>query len=251
MEKTFKSIAGTFANTQACGLPLLLALYFAWGTEPFPGWTDPEQEAINSDGWTVETIAYEIKNTYNVELDESQIGKLMAAITIVNQPSRFYTNLPDFIDLSNALNGDTLDPAVFDPVSAMEAAWAIYEALLIEVIMMEPSDKPEDQIPEFSQEIRGYLGAILDQEGITNPPDILRLAEHNPNRLSEVMADFSDDPAMFAAINETEEQKSKAITTELKGRLRLVFDQLAHLLNTDVPTVLKEFGIKDIQALTA
>jgi hypothetical protein len=238
-----KSIAAAFSDPSSCGLTLLLSLINAYGGEPFAGGGDPEDEDPEHDGWSPETIAWQVRQDFQATLTPAQLGKLIAAIVVFSEPHRFYSNLRDFMDLANALNGDSYDPGVLDLVSPAEAAWAIYEAMLIEQLIFEPTDDPEAGVPEFDQEIRGYLSKAMDDEGIVNPPDVLRIAEHDPDRMARIAGDFSDDPAMFAAIVEAEDARSRGITLELKARLHRLFQQLARLYETDVPTVFKEFEL--------
>lgn len=234
---TRATLAATFADPQAFGVVQLIALIAQYGTEPL---ASDEQ----SEGWSPANILAELERDLQVKPTMSCFGRLMAAVTLLQDPARFYTNLPDFIDLANALNGDSYDPGVVDFVSAMEAAWAFYEAYLIERLCLDPSDDPEDQTPEASPEVRAYLGQVLDREGIVNPPDILRLGDHDPDRMGRILGDFSGDVEMFEAISQVESDKADEITNELLARLRLLVSQLARLFRTDAPDVVRAFGIR-------
>lgn len=251
MPATKATLAATFGDPQAFGTLLAVATYVAYGTEPFGTPAGKEQDALldgpdsqgDPDGWLPESFLRHIQDDFQVQFPPSSLGKLMAAVTLIRSPDRFYGRVTDFMDLCNALNGDSYDPAVVDPVDALEAAWALSEARFLEWFVFEPSDDPADQLPELSPEIRGYIGKVLDNEGIMTPPDILRLAVHDPDRRLTVLSDFSDDPAMYAAVSDAEDAKSRRIVTELKLRLRLLFQQLARLFGTDVPDVVKSLGL--------
>lgn len=233
---TARTIQTTFADPGAYGTALSLALFSAYGAAPIGGDDAP-------DGWSPETIHQQIAEDFRVELTPAVFGKLMAAMAILREPGRFYSRVTDFLDLANALNGDSYDPATVDPVDALEASWAIYEALLIEKMFFDESDHRDDRTMEFSPEIRGYLGMMLDREGIVNPPDVLRLAEHDPDRMARVMGDFTDDPDMFSAISTAEDAKTARITTELKLKLQQLLTQIARLFDTDVPTLIRKYGL--------
>lgn len=182
--------------------------------------------------WDPTTIALEVEEEFDVDLPQLSLDKLMVAIQILTT-DRFYRSLPDFIAFCNVLGGDTYDPASWDPADAEEAAWGITEALLIY--------PPEDsQAEPFTDEIRAYIGAVLDNEGLINPPDILRIALRTA-RVSPSVGDFSDDPAMFNAVYDFEEGKKQDINQSIRLKTKLLAAQLRalSLTNGAVDSVVK------------
>jgi hypothetical protein len=174
--------------------------------------------------WDPATIALEIEEEFNVKLSQSSLDKLIVCIQILTT-DRFFKNLPDFISFCNVLGDDTYRPDMWDPADAEEIAWGITEALLIE--------PPDEKDPEpFTDEIRGYIGAVLDSEGIINPPDILRIALRT-NRVSKNITDFSDDPEMFNAVYDLETGKTEDINNTIRIKTKLLAEQMAalHLKN--------------------
>lgn len=185
---------------------LLLLAVDLYGTEAFD--------------WDFATLKMEIEEDFDLVLPQANFDRLVVAINLLTTDD-FWKSLPDFIAWCNILDGDTYDPRVFDPADAEEIAWGITEALLIE---------PPDEDEPFTDEIRAYIGAALDQEGIINPPDILRLAlRSNPDLTSTIQGEFSDDPEMFGAIYQFESQKTTAINEYVKARLKLLSTQLREL----------------------
>lgn len=186
---------------------VLLALFLdAFGTEALE--------------WDPGTIAMEIEDEFNVDLPSGTFDRLMVAIHILTT-DRFYKSLPDFITFCNVLDGEEYRPDVFDPADAEEVAWGITEAVLI--------SPPDESDPEpFSDEIRAYIGAVLDREGIINPPDILRIALRAA-RVSPSIGDFSDDPEMFNAVYDLEAGKTEDINRTIVLRTQLLAEQLAAL----------------------
>ena len=81
---------------------------------------------------------------------------------------------------------------------------------------------------EFSAEIRAYIGAVLDSEGIINPPDVLRIALREA-RVSPNIEDFSDDPTMFNAVYDLEAGKTEDINKTIMMRMSLLAAQLKAL----------------------
>lgn len=179
-------------------------------------------DRFGTDGltWDPSTIAMEVEDEFDVDLPQLALDKLMAAIALITT-DRFYTSLPDFIATCNILSGDTYDPNTFDPAEGDEIAWGITESMLI----YPPDDEAESP---FSDEIRAYIGAALDAEGIINPPDILRIALRSAN-VSTSLDDFSDDPSMFNAIYDMESAKTGDINRIVKEKTKMLHDQLAAL----------------------
>jgi hypothetical protein len=170
--------------------------------------------------WDPTTITLEIEEEFGVDLPQLPLDKLLVGIQLLTT-DRFYKSLPDFISFCNVLNGDTYRPDMWDPADAEEVAWGITEALLIY--------PPEDNDPEpFTDEIRAYIGATLDREGLINPPDILRIALRQA-RISPSIEDFSDDPTMFNAVYDLEEGKRSDIENTIRMRTKMLAAQFRAL----------------------
>lgn len=183
-------------------------------------------------GWDPNTITLEIEEEFDVELPQCVLDKLMAAISILTSDT-FYRSLPDFITFCNVLSGDTYRPDMFDPADSAEVAWGITEGLLI-------SPPEEEQEGPFSDEIRAYIGAVLDQEGIINAPDVLQIALRKAN-VSDAANQFSDDPEMFNAVYDVEAGKSAEIDSIITEKVKMLLGQLRaiQLKNGNTMTVAK------------
>jgi hypothetical protein len=149
----------------------------------------------------------------------------MAARELVTTDA-FYTNLPDFIRLCNALYAGTISPDTFDPADAGEIAWGVTEALLIW-----PPDTNDEE--PFAAQILEYIGKALEDEGIMTPPDVLRLGIINGKTWEHVQAIYSDDPSMFNAIYDKEREKTDEINAVVKSRLRHMLELLDAMPLTD------------------
>jgi len=170
--------------------------------------------------WDPNTITLEVEEEFRVDLPQLALDKLMVGIQILTT-DRFYKSLPDFIAFCNVLSGDTHRPDMWDPADAEEVAWGITEALLI----YPPEDDDEEP---FTDEIRAYIGAVLDAEGLINPPDILRIALRKA-RVSPSIDDFSDDPTMFNAVYDLEEGKRHDIENTIRMRTQMLAGQFKAL----------------------
>lgn len=181
--------------------------------------------------WDPATITLEIEEEFDVELPQLALDKLVVAIQILTT-DRFHKSLPDFVEFCNVLGGDTYSPNTFDPADAEDVSWGITESMLIA--------PPDDDKEPFSDEIRAYIGAVLDQEGIINAPDVLRIALRKA-RISPSIDDFSDDPEMFSAIYDVEAGKTADINAAIQAKTQILAAQLAalQLNNGDTQAVAK------------
>lgn len=168
--------------------------------------------------WDPNTIVVEVEEAFNVALPQASLDKLMVGISLMTSDS-FYKHLPTFIDFCNILSGDLFDPRTWDPADAGECAWGMVEALLIW-----PPSQDDDE--PFTEEIRYYLGEVLDDEGIVNPPDILKIALRDGRGGADA---YSDDPVMYSAIHDFEQSKTSEIITMIRGNLRKLKHQLDSL----------------------
>jgi len=169
--------------------------------------------------WDPETIQLELSEATPNLLD-SNYNKLMAAIRIATS-DEFWTDLPSFLELCNALDGDFI--AGFEPPDLETLSWGIVEAAII--------CPPENLNKPFSLEIIGYIQEAVRAAGLENPPEVLRVGQPT-NAWNEVIETFTDDPVMFEAINAVQTAHSSEITAAVHSNLQNLKKQL------------KEIGVK-------
>jgi hypothetical protein len=143
--------------------------------------------------WQPETIALQLHNDFGITLPQSNLDKIMAAISIATT-DRFWSDLPSFIHVCNVLDGSLFHPGVFAPATVDSLAWGLTEALMIDP---PEGDKLEDIL---SDEIRYYIGHVLNESGISQPPDILKVALYEDEFRKDPAGDFSGDTMMYEAI---------------------------------------------------
>jgi hypothetical protein len=168
--------------------------------------------------WTPETMAMELFDELGARLPPENLAKLSVASALVTT-DRFYHDLPFFVTVCNVLSGDIPDPRVYDNADAEECAWGLAEGLLL-------SPPEPDQDEPFAEEILRYLGETLKWEGITTPPDILKIAIVDQ---ADPLADFADDPTMYGAMADVQTSKSADIEQSLRGNLTELVAQLESL----------------------
>lgn len=172
------------------------------------------------DYWSPEGLRQQIQQDYAEYVPLSNQHKLTVARMIIMSDD-FYKRTDRFIKFCNVLSGDSL--GAWSPATAEECAWGMTEAMIL--------FPPDRRDPEpYSDEIRHYIGAILDQEGIITAPDLLRLGIRST---SSGTPDYSgmnaDDPTMFAAGYAQQQSRSKDIEAMMKERLTELFNQLESL----------------------
>lgn len=201
------------SSDETFGTTLLVVAIDTYGSQSIIGDEDHR--------WSPRSLKMELEADFNVEIPKQIFDRLMAAIQVVTSDD-FYKRLPVFIQLCNVLSGAEYNPQVFDKADARECAWGMTEAMLLA-----PPD--EDDPEPYIDEIRHYLGKVIDDAGIRGePPDLLRLAIRE-----KPQAGYSDlaetDPDMFRAEFEVNENVGKVIESELERLLGELFDQLSAL----------------------
>jgi hypothetical protein len=183
---------------------------------------DPDVDpAENCYTWHPETIAEEIRDEFRVELPRPNFDRLMVGLWLITS-DEFYANLPSFVAACNVLSGGVFDPGYFDRADAAECAWGITEALLL------GPPEEENEAP-FSEEILGYIGMELAEEGIIHPPDVLRLGVGPVDLAGKITAEFSDDPELYAAILRGDAEKTREINALVRSGLTALTQQLGRL----------------------
>jgi len=148
--------------------------------------------------WHPSTIKAEVEESFSIKFPKYSFDRLMAAITVVTTDS-FFKDLPAFVKLANILSGSEFDPAVVDLADTGECAWAVTEALLL--------TPPEVEQP-FDEQIRAYVGAILEEEG------------------DEKDFAYSDDPEFFSAIYKNQKSSADEIDNVVSAMLGELIQEL-------------------------
>ena len=89
-----------------------------------------------------------------------------------------------------------------------------------------PDEDPEDT--EFSEEIRGYIGQVLNEQGIVKPFDVLRLALDG-DQSAHVDTTFADDPEMYSAVYHSQQSKTDGLRSVYLENVQALAQQLSIL----------------------
>lgn len=188
------------ADEDAFASALLLLLVDRYSTEFFK--------------WSPTALKMEIEQDFRIDFPRSNVDKVFACVTLLTS-NWFYRSLQRFVKICNILSGDEFSPYEFDPADVWECSWGITEAALLV--------GEEDREP-FSDEIRGYIEQILDLEGYTNPPDVLKAVV---GRASGLGSDplFDNDPEFYQAVYQTQKDKTDEVNTMILDNLQELGEQ--------------------------
>lgn len=173
-----------------------------------------DQNGTEAVSWDPGTIALEIHSDFGVQPPPVNLDKVLAGVTLLGTDS-YYNSATDFAQITLALVGR---PRAFLP-DVLDCAWGMTEAMLIA-----PPD-PEEENP-FDPEIVVLLSHILQQEGILNPPDVLRIGVRDPGLAERARYGYSDDPDLFQMITDFEHTKTQEINDTIHERMTGLLNQL-------------------------
>jgi hypothetical protein len=131
--------------------------------------------------WEPKTWQLEIRDTIGINIEPDMFDKIMAARQVITSDNVF-NELPAFITVINALNGDGVDTPVSQPIDPADLCWGILEICLL---------YPPSANETFSEEIVGYIEECLKWQGVNGLPKILQniLPEQ---QFDEIMASDAD-----------------------------------------------------------
>lgn len=171
--------------------------------------------------WEPESLWMSIAEEYGVELPDVNKDKLQAMLLVYTTDLPF-VSVEAFSHICNVLSGSEANFSKWDIVTSEEALWGVYEMMLHVGIDREQGEEP----PEFSHEIRRYLGVILKSEGVTDPPDILRVAEFDDDPSIE---QWADDPDMFNAAFDLQKTNKAQLMATLSARISELIVELDNI----------------------
>jgi hypothetical protein len=166
--------------------------------------------------WEAESLEMEITDEYGEKLPQVNMDKIWGLITVLST-NQFYFDPFIFNATCQAFNDEESSFQMFSPVSVEGAAWAVTEAMM---------NDPDGG--EFSQEVKSYIGVLLDQRGILEVPPILSMAEPSGN-LTEGATQFADDVTFYEALWKVQKSNSESIMEYVQSRLTGLFTELQRL----------------------
>ena len=166
--------------------------------------------------WEPETLEITVREKYG-DVDRDSVERLMAAVGVLT--SNMFTQ--DVIALCMTcatLDFERTGGESFVPAGLDEIMWGLTEARLL---LGGLDDK------EFSDEVCIYVGKLLADEGLENPPDTLSFAVRNDTGVDlETLADLPELSAMFEEDQAASKDMLDMVAME---KLRLLLEQIDEL----------------------
>lgn len=173
--------------------------------------------------WEADTVVSELRHEYGVELSQVARDKINALLTVLTTDQVYFDPMV-FWQVGNVLSGT---PANFqtgaDPLTVDEAAW-----VAVEIALTDMADDDHTQ-PTYSPEVRAMIGAILRQEGFSQPPQFLKWAELPPRT---TVLDENSEQAQASR----DEDLEADLVEGIRSKLDLLNQQLRQLPFVEQPS---------------
>ena len=199
-------LAEYFTNKKAFATTLLAILFSKYDAE-FMEW-DPM------------ALALQIRDDFGVNLPGSVNDRIQAGTTIFVS-NAFHTHFETYCMISNAFSFELSAPGQFIPADLDNCAWGCTESKLLEGGGYDSEG--------FCQNIKNYVGFLLNREGIYKPPSILNFASYPAQTLETTQESMLDDDIMYSVFWEKQEEKKQEIELITQQRLTDLFTQLKNL----------------------
>jgi len=169
--------------------------------------------------WEQETINMELEDDFGIK-SEGYLRDKMQAVSLLLTTNQFYMDFQSFVIICNVFSGTPATWSTFDPATVDECAWGVIEAAFLDA---PEKGKFSDQ---FSEEPKIYVGERLDAEGWGRTPPILSFAIRRKDVEEAAVSTFSDDPVMFNAFWDKNEQEIKELDAMVRERMSELYRQL-------------------------
>ena len=120
--------------------------------------------------WEPDTL-WETLKKQGINLSPEARNKLQAAITLQTTLSFYWDNIV-FQNTVQALNDIVNNPSVLQEPEVAHMNWAVYEAAMLRQL-----DPAGNEIPEFDDDVQGFVGVVLRRAGFVTPPEHLFFAQ--------------------------------------------------------------------------
>lgn len=168
--------------------------------------------------WDPVTVNLQIRDDFHFEPREFLMDRVNAG-SVLMTTDQFHQALPSFSAICNVLNFGAAPSQVMMPADLDDVYWGVIESRLLE--------GPQAARSEFNGDIAAFVGVLLSEAGIDEPPPQLRFAvmpEQEQSNLQDGLA--TADESFFKVYWE----KRQAARTEFESlgmkRLQELFDQL-------------------------
>ena len=169
--------------------------------------------------WDPLTINLQLRDEFGIEANETLMDKIGAASALFST-NTFFIDFETFNSVSNVLNLGVTSSSLMLPADLDDALWACTEAKLL------LGDLYDDSA--YSHDVARYVGFLLTQDGVRNPPPILRFAEYD-ERGDANTRENTQDEAIHLAYWRGQQEDREMLDQRNRERLADLFDQIAEL----------------------
>ncbi|NBK22729.1 MAG: hypothetical protein EOM68_11950 [Spirochaetia bacterium] len=169
--------------------------------------------------WEPETIEMELKDRYGAVPSTGTMDRLEAARGLLAS-NIFYKDLAAFSTVCRCLNFRAMLPGNFIPADLHDIMWGVTEA----DVLLGGTDGGDTN---FVSSIRIYTGKLLEEQGILDPPRVLRFAAMTKLGMdNQEIADLPDLGGIFEA-NQADSRKE--LEDVAVAKLKMMLTQISSL----------------------
>lgn len=117
-------------------------------------------ESLN---WLPETWVREVGQDCRVALPDGNLSRLAAGALVLTQPHRFRDDWRAFELACRMMNSTGDRQQTGEYADLADVTWGVLESTLLH-----PTDRP------YSNEVKAYVGVVLDEAGVHEPPELLQ-----------------------------------------------------------------------------
>lgn len=201
--------------------------------------------ADNFDGmefcnWDPLTINLQISDDFHIQPPQFLLDRVNAGASLFTSPL-FHRSLEAFSQMCNVFNFGVISSEILVPADLDDVLWGVTEAMLLE----------GEQFNEegFSHNIARYVGVLLMEAGIQEPPSVLRFAEYDEYEEANLDENLSTVDPVFAKLY-WEEQQAMKDNLEIYNREQLLrlMEQLAVLPIKNMQREIFEAKVEKLRA---
>lgn len=185
--------------------------------------------------WEPETLRLEFQADFGARIPKINNDKIWAFITSITT-NQFYRSWEFFSETCDVLNGSEADFNNFNPLTPEDLVWGVSE------IALNDTYEKELENMSFSEEIKNFVGIILDENGIWEPPSVLKFAVLPSGAHS--LEDAMQDELLFEASFQIKQNRVLELNNYVKENIRQLRMQLRQvpLRNRDQQSSDKELS---------